>query len=125
MRAQEGVRERQERAAQNQSLFRDVNERVKELNESYHITDPITEWVCECASDDCFDRIEMSAREYENLRRHGSRFFVYPTEQHVWPEAENVVERTPNYWIVEKIELSGEIAEAYDPRSDGAAELQH
>lgn len=125
MRAQEDVRERQQRAAQNQSLFREVNERVKELNESFHITAQISEWLCECANDDCFERIEMSAREYEDLRSDGSRFFVFPTEEHVWPEAENVVERCPNYWIVEKIEIAGEIAEAHYPRSDGAAEPQH
>jgi hypothetical protein len=122
MKAQEDVRERQQRAAKNQSLFREVNERVKDLNDSFHVFTSISDWVCECANDDCFELIEMSAREYENVRRTASRFFVFPSEQHVWPEAENVVERFANYWIVEKIELAGQIAEARDPRSDGADE---
>jgi hypothetical protein len=117
------VRERQQRAAQNQSLFREVNERVKDLNDSFHVFTSTSDWICECANDDCFERIQMSAREYEDVRRHGSRFFVAPSEQHVWPEAENVVERFPNYWIVEKLEEAAEIAEEHDPRSDGAAEL--
>ena len=119
MQAEEDVREWQERAAQNQSLFREVNERVKDMNDSFHVFTSISEWVCECANDDCFERIEMSAREYEHVRRHGSRFVVFPSEQHVWPEAENVVERLANYWIVEKIEQGAEIAKAHDPRSDG------
>jgi hypothetical protein len=123
MKAQEDVRERQLRAAKNQSLFREVNERVKDLNDSFHVFTSISDWVCECANDDCFELIEMSAREYEDVRHTASRFFVFPSEQHVWPEAENVVQRFANYWIVEKIELAGEIAEARDPRTDGADEL--
>jgi hypothetical protein len=119
MKAQEDVRERQQRAAQNQSLFREVNERVKDVKDSFHVFTPISEWVCECANDDCFERIELSARDYEDVRRDGSRFFVSPSEQHVWPEVESVVERFANYWVVEKIELAAEIAEAHDPRSDG------
>jgi hypothetical protein len=113
------VRERQQRAGENQSLFREVNERVKDLNDSFHVSTPTRDWVCECAKDNCFERIEMSAREYEDVRRHSSRFFVFPSEQHVWPEAENIVERFTNYWVVEKLELGAEIAEAHDPRSDG------
>jgi hypothetical protein len=118
MTAQEDVRQRQRRAAQNQSLFREVNERVKDLNDNFHLSDPVSEWVCECANDDCFDRIEMSTRQYEDVRRHSSRFLVAPSELHVWPEAEDVVERFTNYWIVEKIELAAEIAEATAARSD-------
>ena len=118
MTAQEDVRERQHRAARNQSLFREVNERVNGVNHSFHVFTSLSEWICECANDDCFERIEMSLREYEDVRRHGSRFFVFPSDQHVWPEAENVVERFPNYWIVEKIELGGAIAEAHDPRGE-------
>jgi hypothetical protein len=123
MRAQEDVREPQQRAAKNQSLFREVNERVKDLNDSFHVFTSISDWVCECANDDCFELIEMTTREYEGVRGDGSRFVVAPSEQHVWPEAENVVERFANYWIVEKIELAGQIAEARDPRSDGPDEL--
>jgi hypothetical protein len=121
MGAQVDVRERQQRAGENQSLFREVNERVKDLNDSFHVSTSIRDWVCECANDNCFERIEMSAREYEDVRRDSSRFFVFPSEQHVWPEAENIVERFANYWVVEKLELGAQVAEAHDPRSDGAA----
>lgn len=119
MEAQDDVRERQRRAAQNQSLFREVNERVKDVNDSFHVFTSLGDWVCECANDDCFERIEMSTGEYERIRGQGSRFFVAPNEQHVWPEAERVVERFPDYWIVEKIELAAEIAETTNRRSHG------
>src|SRR5215203_2328568 len=111
MKTQEDVRERQQRAAQNQSLFREVNERVKDVNDSSHVFTSLGEWVCEYANDACFERIEMSTREYEDVRRRTPRFFVFPSEQHVWPEDENVLEHCANYWIVEKIELSAQLAE--------------
>jgi hypothetical protein len=119
MKAQEDVRERQQRAAQNQSLFREVNERVKDVNDSFHVFTTLSEWVCECANDECFERITMSAREYEDIRRDATRFFVSPNDQHVWPDAERVVERLTNYWVVEKIEVAARIANEHDPRSDG------
>jgi len=119
MKSAEGVRERQQRAGQNQSLFREVNERVKDVNDSFNVFASLSDWVCECANDDCFQRLELSTDEYERIRRHSARFLVCPSEQHVWPEAENVVERHANYWIVEKIQLGAEIAQQDDPRSDG------
>jgi hypothetical protein len=119
MKSQEDVRERQQRAARNQSLFREVNERVKDVNDSFHVFTSLSDWVCECANDECVQRIEMSAREYEHVRRDGARFFVAPSEEHVWPEVERVVERLANYWIVEKIELGAKIAKLQDPRSEG------
>jgi hypothetical protein len=124
MEAYEDVRERQQRAARNQSLFREVNERVKDINDHFYVFTPLSEWVCECANDDCVERIEMSAREYEHVRSDGARFFVSPSDQHVWPEVERVVERLANYWIVEKIELGAKIAIQQDPRSDGPLPLR-
>ena len=113
------ARERQQRAAQNQSLFREVNERVKDVNDSFHVFTTLSEWVCECANKECVERIEMSPRDYERVRQHGARFFVFPNDEHVWPDAERVVERLGNYWVVEKIELAAKIATQRDPRSDG------
>ena len=115
--SQQDVRDRQKRAAHNQSLFREVNERVKDVNDSFHIFTSLSDWVCECAEDSCTQRIEMSVRDYEHVRAGGARFFVAP--EHVWTDVELVVERRDTYWIVEKIELGAKIAEAADPRSNG------
>jgi hypothetical protein len=43
-------RDRETRAADNQSLFRSINERVKELNDGFSFGAPLGEWVCECAT---------------------------------------------------------------------------
>jgi hypothetical protein len=118
MAVSEESRERQVRAAQNQSLFREINERVKDLNEGFSLVLPIGEWVCECANETCTERISLSAQEYEAIRSDGVRFFVAPGEEHVWPDVEVVTRRYDGYWVVEKVGHSGEMAREADPRSD-------
>jgi len=109
---------RDERAAMNQTLFRDVNEHVKDLNEGFSIVYPVGEWICECANDTCTERVEMSAAEYEKIRSEGTRFFVAPSDEHVWHDVELVTERNDRYWIVEKVGQAGELARVGDPRTD-------
>lgn len=108
------------RAAENQSLFRDVNERVREVNAHFNVLLEINEWLCECVSSECIQRIKMTPQEYEAVRSDGTRFAVAPGQDHVVPEVERVVSKNEHYWIVEKIGHGGEIAARYDPRKDDA-----
>jgi hypothetical protein len=125
MASAEEVRARQARAAKNQALFREVNERVKDINDHFHVLTALSDWVCECANDDCTERVELTVSEYEHVRRSGERFFVVPRENHVWPEAERVLERHATFWVVEKVELAAKIASDLDPRGrDGPTSLQ-
>lgn len=57
-------RERQLRAAQNQLLFRAVNERIKELGEK--LLDGVSEieFACECDKLDCHSPITMAIEEF-------------------------------------------------------------
>jgi hypothetical protein len=105
------------RAARNQSLYREVNERIEELNKAFDALLPLGDWVCECANEECFERIELTHEEYEAVRSRPTRFFVKPSDEHVVPEAENVTERHERYWVVEKIGVAGEIAERKNPRA--------
>jgi hypothetical protein len=107
--------DREERAANNQALFREINERVKSLNDSSGLDSP-TDWVCECANTTCVERIEMSAYEYEMVREDGARFLVAANDDHVWPDVERVTKRTGRYWVVEKTGRAGQLAERADPR---------
>jgi hypothetical protein len=84
-------------------LFREVNERVKEVNEGFSLVLPLGDWICECANDTCVERIHLSATEYEAVRRDQARFLVAPAAEHVWLEVEQVIERNDDYWIVETI----------------------
>jgi hypothetical protein len=108
----------QEKAAKNQSLFREINERIKEMNENSYVFTILGDWVCECANDTCVERLSLSTRAYEAIRQHGTRFLVAPGDQHVWPDVEQVIEMNDEYWIVEKLERAAEIATQADPRSD-------
>jgi hypothetical protein len=117
----EDLSQRQRRAADNQALFRTVNERIEQLNETFEMFAPYGEWTCECAHLECFATVEMTLAEYENVRSRPDRFAVAPSDEHVLPEVEDIVERTERYWIVEKIGVGGERAIELDGRgADGS-----
>ena len=118
------VHDRQERAARNQSLFRQINERIEDLNESFGLLLPLGDWICECANDTCIERVEMNAGEYEAIRADGARFFVAPSDEHVWPDVEQVAERCERYWVVAMKDRAGELAKRANPRSPAPLSLR-
>jgi hypothetical protein len=103
----------QVKAARNQSLFREVNERVEQLQQGWS---PVSEidFICECADDTCTSPIAMTVAEYEQVRAVAERFFVLP--KHVYPQAEDVIAKTDRFWTVEKIEDAAQVAAALNPR---------
>jgi hypothetical protein len=110
---------REERLARNETLFREVNERVAEVAANYieveTTSDPV-EFTCECGRADCAEPITMTVLEYEAVRALPTRFAVVPA--HEQPEVEIVVERHPSYVVVEKRqEDAQEVARETDPRS--------
>jgi hypothetical protein len=101
------------RAAKNQSLFREVNERVDRVASGFEASGP-TSFVCECWDLECGQQIELTHEEYEHVRSQPIWFVVAPG--HVLPEVEKTVSRTSRFEIVEKIEAAAPVAAAYDPR---------
>jgi hypothetical protein len=114
-------RSRELRAAQNQSLFRQVNERIEDLNDSFNVLLPVGDWVCECADESCFQRMAMTVAEYEAVRAHPARFPVLPG--HELLDVEAVVERHEGYVVVEKLGAGGTFAAEVDPRSSGTVRI--
>jgi hypothetical protein len=105
------------RAAENQSLYRSVNERIKQLNAALGEIAPngdSYEWLCECADTECTLRISATLDEYEGVRENPRTFIVAP--RHLYPEVERVLTENTRFTIVEKLDDAGEIAEALDPR---------
>jgi hypothetical protein len=99
------------RVAKNESLFREVNERIAELEERFGARDPnqlLLGFVCECATIGCTARVEMSVDEYLFARERPDRFLVAPG--HVDPDYERIVLQTDRFTLVEKFGLAGEIA---------------
>jgi hypothetical protein len=109
------VDDREERIGKNEALFRQVNERLKEIGESFSLVTERAEFVCECGVPDCAEPIQMTLGDYERIRQESTWFFVRPGHETV--EVERVVERADGFDVVEKVE--GEVAdfaEQTDPR---------
>lgn len=104
---------REERLAQNEVLFRTVNEAIEQKAIELGGLDGY-EFICECSSSACFDRVVLTLIEYEHVRSGGTRFLVAPGHQNI--EVEVVVETKPTCFIVEKDGAAGIIAELEDPR---------
>lgn len=101
---------RRERAAKNENLFREVNERIEDLAASASYT----QFICECFDDACDQRVAMTVQEYEHIRSEGSQFFVLPG--HNVQDVDEVVEANDRYLIVRKIGAGAEVAERLNPR---------
>lgn len=111
------MEEREERIARNEALFRDLNERMKEITESLSAGDlsSALDSFCECGSTDCMEKIRIAPDEYERVRAQSDRFLIAPG--HDLPEVEDVVKRLESYWIVQKHEEEARIArERHLPR---------
>ena len=97
-------------------LFRQVNERVKDVSDAFASVDPSPiDFMCECGREDCTAPIPLSSSAYEQVRSNPRHFFVLPS--HVIPEVEVVVREAEGYVVVEKLPGEGDIAVATDPRS--------
>jgi hypothetical protein len=111
----QGSRERQERVARNESLFRDVNERVERLVRGFGATQ--TAFLCECADRECIEEVFLTLEEYAAVRTASAqRFVVRPG--HVARDVEAVVQSVERrYEVVEKHGRGGEVALELDPRA--------
>jgi hypothetical protein len=106
---------REERIGLNEAVFREVNERIEDLAETFDLTSEMLDLVCECGDASCVERITMTHPEYEQVRSESHLFAVYPG--HEIPDVERVVDKRKGYDIVEKNQGAPErIAEQTDPR---------
>ena len=108
---------RQERIGLNEAVFREVNERIENVAETFRLDRQPLDLVCECGDASCAQRISMTRADYEHVRSESHQFAVYPG--HEAPDVESVVERRSGYDIVRKDKgLPELIAERTDPRKD-------
>jgi hypothetical protein len=106
---------RAKRLAENEALFREVNERVDAIASLHGDDRHVYEFFCECANTDCTVQVSATLAAYEAVRANPRRFLVAP--EHALPEFETVVERTDDWWVLEKEGEAGEYVEGLDPRS--------
>jgi hypothetical protein len=85
----------------NEALFREVNERIDQLQADAAGVNTFT-IVCECGALDCTERFLITSDEYRGLRQDVHRFAVVPG--HERPELERAIEQRAGYTVVEKID---------------------
>jgi hypothetical protein len=107
--------ERERRIGLNEAVFREANERIQELNETFAtFTDELV-LVCECGDGKCAEQITMPPAAYEELRADPAHFAVAPG--HEIPDVERVIAQRDGYDVVRKSEGDPQrIAEVTDPR---------
>jgi hypothetical protein len=96
------------RAARNEEVFRDVNERIEEGAEQHAVSASLP-FHCECGRTSCLETIEIPPDRYAAIVRERYHFVLIPG--HEEPRIERVVETEDTFHVVEKI---GEAREQID-----------
>jgi hypothetical protein len=107
--------ERERRIGLNEAVFREANERIKDLNETFAtVTDRLI-LVCECGDGSCAEQLSIPPAAYEELRGDPANFAIVPG--HDIPDVERVIAKHGDYDIVRKNEgIPRRVAEVTDPR---------
>jgi hypothetical protein len=89
-----------ERAARNEEIFREVNERIEE-GARKHGVETALPFHCECGRASCLGTIEIRPPQYELVARERFSFVLIPGHEDA--AIERVVEHHQEFVIVEKI----------------------
>ena len=109
------MNDRARKIGANEALFREVNERIEEVADSFGLESQL-DLVCECGDAACTERIVLTRDEYSAVRGDPALFAIYPG--HETPDVETVVAKRVRFDVVRKHEGVPEaLAEATDPRS--------
>ena len=100
----------QRRLAQNELVFRGINNDIDKaentkLNGNQKALTQI-EFVCECSRKTCSDKINISLREYEDIRNEGSLFII--VSGHQVPRIEYIARQEDNFLVVRKTGDAGD-----------------
>jgi hypothetical protein len=107
--------DRARRIAENESRFREINERLERDLRALPDDDRPVPFVCECGQASCSEPVPMLIDEYERLRVDARHFAV--VAGHEIADAEDVIVTTDRYSVVRKKAPSHRIVEATEPRS--------
>ena len=106
------------RQARNETLHREVNERLAQMDKradaAWATDDERFEFLCECdRGDGCDTRLRMKLTDYERVREQDDRFAIARGHENL--DIERVVDEGDGYLVVDKIaELEPYVAD--DPR---------
>jgi len=92
--------ERKRRIAENEAIFRTVNDQIKAVTATLAGAAETMTVVCECGTSSCIDQIDVGLADYARVRSDSTLFLTKPG--HDFPETETVVEKSQRFWIVQK-----------------------
>jgi hypothetical protein len=58
--------DRKTRSEENEKLFREVNERVEQMQDSLQAAQP--QWICECGDENCVEKLTVPLDAYHGVR---------------------------------------------------------
>ena len=103
-----------ERLVRNQLVFREVNDRIREVTERFDVAHHPINFICECSREDCTETVPLGAGEYEGVRSRPTVFVIVPGHETL--EVERVVEINERFMLVEKIKFTDEVVEDHARR---------
>jgi hypothetical protein len=106
----------EERAAHNEAIFRDANERLSRERETLAAPGDRTPFLCECADEHCNEIVLLNVEEYERARSQGDWFVVAASHLDRVLAGSEITE-LDRYALVRKRGRAGEIARAENPRA--------
>ena len=92
----------EERELQSRSLRREINERIAEVIEGFHDSqpgDPAMTVFCECGSEECMAPIETTLAEYQAVR--ASPTFWVISSAHIDTTVDSVIARRNGYALID------------------------
>jgi hypothetical protein len=95
-----GESQREVRAAQNELVFRAVNEQIAKMTDRFRSQLSEIDIVCECVDTSCVGAIRIGADEFAKIERAEATFLVLPG--HEDESVEQVVEHRESYVVVWK-----------------------
>ena len=104
----------EERLAKNEATFRVLNENIQNIASTLGGDEPF-EFICECSTSGCFERLTLTLAEYERARANGTHFLLVPGHEDI--QIEQVIANRETYIVVEKDGVAGLIALEEDPRA--------
>lgn len=95
-----GESQREVRAAQNELVFRSVNEQIAKMTDRFRSQLSDIDIICECADTGCVSAIRIGADDFAQIERAEATFLVLPG--HEDDSVEQVVDRRESYVVVWK-----------------------
>jgi hypothetical protein len=85
--------------SRNTALFRQVNERIRDVSRAWGNSDAIG-FLCECGNSNCVGVVELPVEDFEAIRSSPGRFLVL--REHETFDGEEVVATVDGYLVVER-----------------------